>query len=80
MLTLYVKTGCPYCEKTIDVAKELGVDFVRRNIEDEGVAEELIAKGGKRQMPYLIDSDRGVAMYESEDIMRYLREQYPKRD
>lgn len=79
MLTLYVKTGCPYCEHVVDVARELGVPFERKNIQDPGVAEELVARGGKRQMPYLVDSARGVEMYESEDIIRYLSEHYPKR-
>ena len=80
MLTLFVKPGCPYCEHVCEVADELGVEYARKNINDPGVAEELIAHGGKRQMPYLIDSARGVAMYESEDIIEYLGEQYPKRD
>ncbi len=79
MLTLYVKTGCPYCEHVIDVASELGVDYERKNIQDAGVAEELIEKGGKRQMPYLIDHARNVAMYESEDIIAYMKEHYPHK-
>ena len=76
MLTLYVKVGCPFCHKVLATAEELGISFEQKNITDPGVAEELIKRGGKRQMPYLVDSDRGVEMYESEDIMAYLREHY----
>src|SRR3989344_5259214 len=73
MLTLYVRTGCPYCAKVLAAGQELGISFDLKNIADEGIADELIAKGGKRQTPYLVDSERGVAMYESDAIVNYLR-------
>lgn len=79
MLTLYVKTGCPFCHKVLDTVAELGIEVVQKNIADATVAAELIARGGKRQVPYLVDSDRGTALYESMDIDAYLRTHYPKR-
>ena len=78
MLTLYVKTGCPFCHKVLTTGEELGLSFEEKNIADDAVAAELIARGGKRQVPYLIDSERGIEMYESGDIDVYLRTQYPK--
>ncbi|MSU74292.1 hypothetical protein EXS57_00760 [Candidatus Kaiserbacteria bacterium] len=79
MLILYVKTGCPYCHIVLDTAKELGISFEEKNIADDAVAAELIARGGKRQVPYLVDSERTVEMYESADIDRYLRTNYPRQ-
>jgi len=76
MLTLYVKTGCPFCHKVLETGKELGITFDEKNIADDAVAAELIARGGKRQVPYLIDSERNIAMYESAEIDEYLRAQY----
>ncbi len=76
MLTLYVKTGCPFCAKTLAKVEELGLQVEEKNIADEGVAEELIARGGKRQVPYLVDSEKNVEMYESDDINNYLSEHY----
>ena len=76
MLTLYVKTGCPFCHKVLDAGKELGITFDEKNIADDAVAAELIAKGGKRQVPYLVDTDHGVEMYESDDIVAYLKEHH----
>ncbi|OYV28163.1 MAG: hypothetical protein B7W98_00115 [Parcubacteria group bacterium 20-58-5] len=76
MLTLYVKTGCPFCHKVLDTGAELGLTFDEKNIADDAVAAELVARGGKRQVPYLVDSERGVELYESADIDAYLREQY----
>ncbi len=78
MLTLYVRTGCPFCHKVLDTVAELDVDVEQKNIADQSIADELVALGGKRQVPYLVDSDRGVALYESMDIDSYLRSQYPK--
>ena len=79
MLTLYVKTGCPFCHKVLDAGRDLGVSFEEKNIADAAVAAELIARGGKRQVPYLVDSERGMEMYESDDIVAYLQEHYAKK-
>ena len=78
MLTLYVKTGCPFCAKVLDEMEALGVQATLKNIADPGIAEELIARGGKRQVPYLIDEERDVEMYESGDIVAYLQTHYAK--
>ena len=79
MVTLYVKTGCPFCHKVLAAGEELGILFDQKNIAEPSVAEELIARGGKRQVPYLVDSEKGVEMYESGDINEYLRKTYPKQ-
>lgn len=73
MLTLYVKTGCPFCNKVLAAGEELGISFEQKNIAEPTIAEELIARGGKRQVPYLMDSEKGIEMYESDDIVAYLR-------
>lgn len=73
MLTLYVKTGCPYCAKVLTVGEELGLEFKIKNVEDPAIELELVTRGGKRQMPYLVDGDAAVEMYESDDIIAYLR-------
>lgn len=73
MLTLYVKTGCPFCAKVLRKIEELDIDahINQKNIADEGVVDELVAHGGRRATPYLIDeNDNG--MYESDAIVAYL--------
>ncbi len=75
MLTLYYKPTCPYCQKVFEAADTLGIEFDLRDIsDDEQFAEELVTLGGKRQVPYLVDTERATAMYESDDIIAYLRE------
>lgn len=44
--------------------------------EDETAAAELLEKGGKMQVPFLVDSEKAVSMYESSDIIDYLRQNY----
>lgn len=74
MLTLYVKTGCPYCAKVLAVGEELGLEFNLKNVADEAIATELVTRGGMLQMPYFVDGDTGTEMYESDDIIEYLHD------
>ena len=73
MMILYTRTGCPFCEKVLDYAKENGVEFeVRDLVENPAFTEELVALGGKPQTPYLVDKEADVEMYESDDIIAYV--------
>ena len=36
----------------------------------------LMKLGGKEQFPFLVDTDRGEMMYESEDIIEYVKKHY----
>jgi glutaredoxin 3 len=76
MLTLYVRTGCPYCAKVLAAGEELGVDFNLKNIADAGVEEELIHIGGEAQVPFLIDEEASIQMYESDPIVAYLHDRF----
>ena len=77
MLTLYYKPTCPFCQRVLGEAEEMGIKFNLKDIStDDSVAEELIARGGKRRVPYLVDTDRATEMYESGDIIKYLQAHY----
>ena len=55
----------------------MGIDVEMKDIsEQDTYREELLAKGGKQQVPYLVDSEKEVAMYESDDIMDHLELNY----
>jgi glutathione S-transferase len=43
---------------------------------DETLATELESLGGKRQVPYLIDTEANVSLYESDDIVTHLQRTY----
>ncbi|MEK7567790.1 MAG: glutathione S-transferase N-terminal domain-containing protein [Patescibacteria group bacterium] len=78
-ITLYAKTGCPYCAMVIHKLEELNMTWEEKNIANDEVAKDLIARGGKRQVPYIIDKEKGVEMYESADIVDYLEKNYGKK-
>jgi glutaredoxin len=76
MITLYVRSGCPYCAKVLAVCEQLHLEPSLKNVAEEGVADELIARGGKQQMPYMVDDETGTEMYESDDIITYLHQRF----
>ncbi len=76
MLTLYYKPTCPYCLKVLAAADELGVKFDLKNIvANAELRDQLIALGGKKQVPFLVDTQNGVSMYESDDIIAHIEKQ-----
>lgn len=76
MITLYYRPTCPYSHKVMDEAEALGVPLDLKDIADPVNAATLIQMGGKQQVPFLVDAERGKAMYESQDIVDYLHERY----
>ncbi len=81
MLTLYYKPTCPYCQNVLAEAEELGVKFRLKDIlSDAQIADELIEQGGKRQVPFLVDPERGEKLYESVDIIAYLKMHYAEAE
>ena len=63
------------------MAENLNVELDLKDVsEDETAMAELLEKGGQKQVPFLVDSDRDVSMYESSDIIDYMREHGRKGD
>lgn len=76
-LTLYHFTSCPYCQKVFRCVQELGLNIPMKNIrESDAARQELIAIGGKQQVPCLVID--GKAMYESDDIVKWLKGHFKK--
>lgn len=75
MLTLYYKETCAFSQRVLQTAENLGIEFQLKNVaESSEYLAELEARGGKTQTPYLVDEKNGVEMYESSDIIDYIRE------
>lgn len=64
---------CPYCKKVLSFAEEKGIKLNKIDIADKANEDALIQIGGKRQVPFLVDKDRNIQMYESSDIVEYLK-------
>ena len=76
-LILYYKPTCPYCQKVLTFMESAGITLPLKNIaESINVREELIKIGGKPQVPCLVIN--GKAMYESDDIITWLKQNVSK--
>ena len=73
MLELFVLETCPYCLKVMDYMDKNGIEYRKIDISNEESKNSLIQIGGKRQVPFLIDKDTNIQMYESNDIIEYLK-------
>lgn len=76
-LTLYNMEGSPYCRKAREALTELDLEHVVKNMpKGSPKRAELVERGGKFQVPYLVDPNTKTEMYESEEIVAYLDERY----
>lgn len=73
MLDLYISQYCPYCKKVINFLYENNIDFNLKDVGIEENFEKLVSLGGKDQVPFLNDTDNEVLMYESSDIIDYIK-------
>lgn len=75
MVKLFFTESCPYCVEPINYIKanNLEVELVDAT-HDKEAKLEIIKTGGKIQVPML--SINGQAMYESQEILKWLKENY----
>ena len=77
-LELWEFEGCPYCRKVREALSILDLDALVHPCPKGGprFRVELAKRAGKAQFPYLSDPNTGKALYESDDIVRYLFQTY----
>lgn len=73
MIELFILETCPYCKKVMNYMDENGIKYKKIDITDKASEEALIQLGGKRQVPFMVDKDRNIQMYESSDIIEYVK-------
>jgi glutathione S-transferase len=78
LVELYDFEACPYCRRVREALSEFDIDALvypcpKRGTRFRPRAAEL---GGKQQYPYLVDTNTGTSLYESADIVEYLRQTY----
>ena len=74
MLELFVSDTCPYCQKVINYFNNNNIEYKKCDVKISENLERLIDLGGMAQVPFLYDKDKALRMYESEDIISYVRE------
>jgi glutathione S-transferase len=81
LLELYEFEACPFCRRVREALSEFDLDAMVYPCPRGGTRfrPKVVAMGGREMFPYLVDpnGEGGPhAMYESADIVRYLRETY----
>ena len=77
MLTLYYKPTCPFCQSVLGEAEALNIQLRLKDISaDQELKEELRLQGGQVQVPFLIDTEKGIKLYESPDIIAHFHAYY----
>ena len=81
LLELYDIENCPYCRLVRETLTELDLDALILPCPKGGTRfrPEAAAKGGKALFPLLHDPNTDTWLYESADIIDYLRKTYGKR-
>ena len=77
MIQLFYDRGCPFCQIVLRYLEQKDIPFEHKEIQlwaDSPEKRELVERGGKPQVPFLVDPDQGTQMYESRDILDYLQE------
>lgn len=75
--TLYVKSTCYFCRKVLEFAATHHIDLTINDIVSEPTGTEEIRRvGGKLQVPFLVDTQNGLSLYESDDIIDHLKRHY----
>src|SRR5690554_346016 len=77
LLELYNFESSPYCRKVREVLDELELDALIQNVAKGSKRRpELVKRGGQMMVPFLVDPNTGRQLYESDDIVAYLRATY----
>ena len=77
MLILFHREECSYCLKVRQFMSDNCVSYVSVVSPKESPSRKVLMQlGGKQQVPFLIDTDQGEMMYESDDIVEYVRKNY----
>ncbi len=79
MIELYHAEDCPYCVRVRKFFEDAGVVYVSKALplrKDSPIKAELLKVGGKIQVPFLVDPEKGTKLYESLDIIDYVKKNY----
>ncbi len=76
-LELFSFEASPFCRLVRETLCELEIPYLLHNVAKGSPRREaFIARAGKMQVPYLIDPNTGIEMFESAAIIEYLNTTY----
>ena len=74
MLELYSMGTCPYCDRVKEYLKSHNMKYNEYDVSDPKYATELMKLGGKAQVPFLVEREKNIYLYDSNAIIKYLQE------
>jgi glutathione S-transferase len=76
-LELFSFEASPFCRLVRESLCELEIPYLLHNVARGSARREaFMARSGRMQVPYLVDPNRSVAMFESAEIIEYLQTTY----
>lgn len=76
-LELWSFEASPFCRIAREALCELEIPYVLHNVATGSPRRDaFVARAGRMMVPYLVDPNRDVAMFESADIVTYLNRTY----
>lgn len=77
-LALYQYNACPFCVKVRRAMRRQGLNIQTVDAKQSPHKDELIAQGGKQQVPCLRIEENGQVhwLYESKEIINYLDQRF----
>ena len=73
MLNIFILPTCPYCKRVIEDLESTNLKYELLDINNQQNYDSMMKLGGKRQVPLLFDNEKNIVMYESNDIIEYLK-------
>ena len=71
MIELYYSQTCPYCQKVINYFDSNRIKYELKDINNAENYEKLMKYGKISQVPFMIDTDNNIMLYESDKIIEY---------
>jgi glutathione S-transferase len=76
-LELYSFEASPYCRLVRETLCELQLGYILHNVARNSPSRPpFLARSGRMMVPYLVDPNTGVSMFESAEIRAYLEDTY----
>ena len=73
MIDLFIMETCPYCKKVMKYLDENNINYNKIDTSNNDNALRLLSLGGKDQVPFLYNPETNEKLYESNDILEYIK-------
>lgn len=76
MISLYTASWCPFCQKVLAFCKENSIPIEEKDVDNHKNRLEFKAVSTEQVIPLMIDTETKTMLYDSGDILMYLRKKF----